>query len=146
MNLEKLLSLALWLAGLGHFVVLVASVQVPKYFDWKTQIPKLDSKNQKMFYTYAYYTFGTILFFGVATLVLHDEFLNGNRAALILAGFIMLFWLARVLTDVFSFGHKDHWPRGRFFVFGHILLTSLFVCLILAYSLVFVYHFFFQKH
>jgi len=54
--------------------------------------------------------------------------LRGDRAALGLASFIGLFWTARLLVDFFYFSHAD-WPKGRAFVMGHVLLTTLFFAL-----------------
>ena len=67
-----------------------------------------------------------------ATLVLHGEMLRGDRSALALVCFMAVYWTARIFVDAFYFSHDD-WPQGRWFVFGHILLTSLFTGLALSY-------------
>lgn len=136
---ENLLSLALWLAGIGHFVVLTASVQVPSRLGWKEDFAKLSPFNHKVVWVYAFYTFGTILVFGVLTLFFHDEFLRGDRAALGLAGFIGIFWVGRIAIDFIYFDRKD-WPKGKFFVVGHVLLTLLFICLASTYLALLVWH------
>lgn len=127
--IERLFDLALWLAGIGHFVVLIASVQVPKRFGWKADFAKLTPFNRKLVWIYSTYTFGTILAFGVLLLALHDELMRGDRAALWLAGFIGVFWAGRIGIDAVVFSHSD-WPQGRLFVAGHALLTSLFACIV----------------
>ncbi len=129
---EKLLSLVLWLAGLGHFCVLTASFQVPARLGWKTDLAKLTPFNRKLMWTYGGFTALTILAFGILTLYLHGEMLRGDRAALGLAAFIGVFWTARVAVDGLYFRHTD-WPRGVRFVVGHVLLTSLFVALAATY-------------
>lgn len=129
---EKLLSLVLWLAGLGHFCVLIASFQVPARLGWKTDLAKLTPFNRKLMWTYGGFTALTILAFGILTLYLHGEMLRGDRAALGLAAFIGVFWTARVAVDSLYFRHTD-WPRGVRFVVGHVLLTSLFVALAATY-------------
>jgi hypothetical protein len=128
----KLLSTALWLAGFGHFCVLVASFQVPARLGWKTDLAKLSPFNRKLMWTYGGFTVLTILAFGVLTLALHSEILRGDRAALGLAGFIGVYWSARVAVDALYFRHTD-WPQGARFVVGHILLTALFVALAATY-------------
>ena len=70
--------------------------------------------------------------FGTLTLLLHDEFLRGDRAAVALAVFIAVYWTARVAVDLFYFEHRD-WPQGTQFVIGHILLTALFAALAITY-------------
>jgi RsiW-degrading membrane proteinase PrsW (M82 family) len=81
----------------------------------------------------------TILAFGAMTLALHQELLRGDRAALAFGLFIGLYWVFRILVDAFYFSHQD-WPRGKQFVVGHFLLTSLFSALALSYLGLFVWH------
>jgi hypothetical protein len=80
----------------------------------------------------------TILAFGVLTLSLHSELLRGDRAALGLAAFIGIYWASRIVVDAVYFSHDD-WPKGRLFVIGHVLLTSLFVVLATSYLALFIW-------
>lgn len=127
------LGAALWLAGIGHFCILGASVQVPKRLGWKDDLAKLTPFNRKLMWTYGAFTVFTIVAFGLLTIGLHDAFLRGDPAALALAAFIGAYWLARVGVDAFYFRHSD-WPAGQRFVVGHILLTALFLALVLTYG------------
>jgi hypothetical protein len=130
--MTALLGPALWLAGLGHFALLAVSGQIPFRLDWRTQLPRLNDANRKLFLVACGYIVFTYLSFGVLTLVLHDEMLAGERGAVALAAFIGLYWLVRLVLDWFWFGHGD-WPPGRWFVLGHIALELLFAYLSLAY-------------
>ncbi len=124
----RLFEVGLWLAGAGHFVILLASFQVPSRLRWKDDLVKLMPFNRKMLWVQSSFTVLTIVAFGSLTLGLHDELLRGDRAAMGLACFIASYWTARILVDAFYFSHQD-WPKGRQFVIGHILLTSLFITL-----------------
>jgi hypothetical protein len=128
MNASGFFDLALWAAGAGHFLVLVASFQVPRQLRWKTDLAQLMPFNRKLLWVQGGFTVLTIIAFGTLMLVLHQELLRGDRAALALAVFIASYWTARMLVDAFYFTHAD-WPQGRRFVLGHILLTSLFALL-----------------
>jgi alginate O-acetyltransferase complex protein AlgI len=130
--ISQLFSLALWLAGIGHFCILGASFQVPARLGWKTDLARLTPFNRKLMWTYGAFTVLTIVAFGSLTLALHGEFLRGNPAALGLAAFIGVYWAARVGVDLFYFEHAD-WPKGTPFVIGHVLLTSLFAALAATY-------------
>ena len=130
---------ALWLAGIGHFVILAASIQVPFRLRWQEDLTKLIPFNRKLMWTYGFFTVMTIVAFGVLTLVLHAELLHGDRAALGVAAFIGVYWTARVLVDLCYFRHSD-WPGGPQFVIGHILLTSLFVALAATYAGLVLWH------
>ena len=126
------LSLALWLAGMGHFCILFASFQVPSRLGWKRDLSKLTPFNRKLMWVYGGTTLQTIIAFGIMTLFLHNQFLSGERGACTLAAFIAIFWTTRILVDFFYFEHSD-WPQGTQFVIGHILLTALFVVLASTY-------------
>ncbi len=128
----QLLSLALWLAGIGHFCVLLASFQVPHHLGWKEDLPKLRPFNRKLMWVYGGFTVLTIAAFGAMTLTLHDEFLRGDRAAAVLAAFIAVYWTARILVDFLYYESAD-WPKGRHFAVGHFMLNALFFALALTY-------------
>jgi alginate O-acetyltransferase complex protein AlgI len=129
---ERLFDVDLWLAGAGHFVILIASAQVPSRLGWKQDLRQLRPFNRKLLWVQGGFTVLTIIAFGTLTLALHAELLRGDRAALGLAAFIGLYWTARILVDAFYFSHED-WPQGREFVVGHFLLTALFCFLAVSY-------------
>ena len=126
--IRELFSLGLWLAGSGHFCILIASFQVPHRLEWKSDLAKLKPFNRKLMWTYGGFTVLTIVAFGALTLALHAEMLRGDRSALGIAAFIGVYWAARITVDAFYFDHDD-WPKGPAFVVGHMLLTGLFVAL-----------------
>lgn len=124
----RIFDLALWLGGAGHFLILFASFQVPVQLQWKKDLAQLIPFNRKLLWVQGGFTVITIIAFGVLSLLLHAEILRGDRAGLGIAGFIGIYWTARILVDAIYFSHED-WPKGKYFVLGHILLTSLFVFL-----------------
>jgi hypothetical protein len=135
---EAFFNFDLWLAGAAHFLVLLASFQVPYRLRWKEDLQRLMPFNRKLLWVQGAFTVMTIVAFGVLTLVLHTEMLSGDRAAMALACFIGVYWTARVLVDTFYFSHGD-WPKGSMFVVGHVLLTLLFIFLAASYIAVFVW-------
>jgi hypothetical protein len=130
-SVDEVFSMALWLAGIGHFCILIASFQVPAKLGWKEDLQKLTSFNRKLMWVHGGFAVLTIIAFGTLTLALHAELLRGDRAALGLALFIGVYWALRIAVDFFYYDHKD-WPRGGVFMIGHILLTSLFAYLATA--------------
>lgn len=128
LSAPRIFDLLLWLAGAGHFLILVASFQVPARLRWKQDLQSISSFNRKLLWVQSSFTVLTIVAFGALTLALHAEMLRGDRAAVGLMWFIGLYWTARVLVDFFYFSHQD-WPRGKGFVVGHAMLTSLFIFL-----------------
>jgi hypothetical protein len=135
---EQFFNLDLWIVGVGHFVILIASFQVPYRLGWKKDLKQLMPFNRKLLWVQSGFTVLTILAFGVLTLSLHSELLRGDRAALGLAAFIGIYWASRIVVDAVYFSHDD-WPKGRLFVIGHVLLTSLFVVLATSYLALFIW-------
>jgi len=140
-NIDGWLSLALWLAAAGHFCVLIASFQVPYRLEWKEDLAKLTPFNRKLMWVHGGFAVYTIAAFGVMSLVLHNELLRGERAAVALAFFIGCYWLLRIVVDFAYYSHRD-WPKGMTFRVGHVLLTSLFVFLSASYLSVTLWHWF----
>lgn len=118
-SLRDFFSLVLWLAGAGHFCVLIASFQVPYRLHWKEDLAKLTSFNRKLMWVHGGFAVLTIIAFGAMTLFLHNEMLNGDRAALALALFIGIYWTARIVVDFAYYEHSD-WPAGHGFVVGQL--------------------------
>jgi hypothetical protein len=135
---ERVFDLALWLAGAAHFVILIASSQVPLRLQWKKDLASLMPFNRKLLWVQSGFTVLTIIAFGTLTLALHSEMLRGDRSALGIAAFIGTYWTARVTVDAFYFSHSD-WPKGRQFTIGHILLTTLFSLLATTYLGLFIW-------
>ena len=138
-TVRRLFDLDLWAVGAAHFVILFASFQVPYRLGWKKDLAQLMPFNRKLLWVQGGFTVLTIVAFGTLTLVLHEEMLQGDRAALALACFIGIYWTARIIVDAVYFSHAD-WPKGRAFVAGHILLTLLFSALAVSYLGLFVWH------
>lgn len=137
--MTSLLDLALWLAGIAHFCVLAAGVQVPHRLAWRTELARLSRFNQRIVWAYHAFIGLTILGFGTLTLVLHDDIMRGDRAALGLVALMAGWWLLRLAIDAFWYSHED-WPRGRVFAIGHALLIVAFVGMAGTYVAVLVAH------
>jgi alginate O-acetyltransferase complex protein AlgI len=124
--MTSLLDAALWLAGIAHFCVLAAGVQVPHRLGWTVELPRLSRFNQRIVWAYHAFIGLTILGFGTLTLVLHDDIMRGDRAALGLVALMAAWWILRLAIDAFWYSHED-WPRGSVFAIGHALLVVAFV-------------------
>lgn len=138
-SLRDWFSLALYCAAIGNFATLGAGTQVPRRLNWKDEFAKLSEFNQKIFWTYYCYVGVMVATWGIVTFSLHDQLLNGERTALFFAVIIAFFWGARVLVDLFSFGHKG-WPPGADMIVGHACLFSLFCALTATYGGLVIWH------
>lgn len=136
---ERFFDYDLWFAGAAHFAILFASLQVPYRLAWRKDLSQLMPFNRKLLWVQGGFTVLTIVAFGTLTLVLHRELLRGDNAALGLTCFIGIYWTTRIVVDALYFSHSD-WPKGKLFLIGHILLTSLFSLLAVSYIGLFVWN------
>lgn len=136
--LEAYVGALLWALGALQLCVLMASFQVPKRLNWREELPRLSPFNQKLMWTYGMFIVATIVAFALLTLILHESFLKGERAAVGLGVFISLFWTLRLVTDAFYYKSED-WPKGEDLESGHALLNALFVFLALGYATVVIW-------
>lgn len=113
------------LAAAGHFVILLASAQVPSRLHWKEELARISAFNRKLLWVYGGFTVLTIAAFGVLLIALRPELESGDRAARMIAAFISVYWTARIGVDLFVFRHED-WPKGPAFTIGHTCLTGTF--------------------
>lgn len=127
----SLLRFLLTAAGWGHFLVLVAGLQVPYRLGWGQELPRLRPFNRKIFWVYYGYIGSFVVLFGGLLLALREPMLSGDPASRVLLGIITLFWTARIIIDALVFRHDD-WPPGPLFQIGHTLLTSLFLFIALS--------------
>lgn len=134
-----LLTASLTAVAWGHFLVLVASFQVPHRLNWGEELKRLRPLNRKLLWTYGGYIATMIFLWGFLTLNLLPEFLAGEKSALALVGVIALFWWSRIVIDAFYFEHSD-WPQGVEFVLGHTMLTSLFLTIAGTYTWLLCWH------
>ena len=114
------------LAGIGHFGILAASVQVPTIMNWKEELAKLHDFNRKLFWVYGVFIVLTIASFGVITLINAQDLTNGTPLARSIAGFIALFWTARLVVQCFVFDAKP-FLTSRWRWLGYHTLTAAFI-------------------
>jgi uncharacterized membrane protein HdeD (DUF308 family) len=123
----------------AHGFVLLAAAQVPTRLRWREELVTLSPLNRKLLWVYGGFIAGITAAFGALTVVLRDDMVRGEPAALGLALLIGLWWTARVVVDAVVFDHRD-WPPGWTLVLGHIALTALFTLLAATYLATVAWH------
>ncbi len=129
-TLENLLRIA----GIGQFAILTASALVPKVLDWKTTLKPLPPFLRTLFWVYGIFIVLTIVGMGTLTLLNVHAMAVGDPVARSIAGFIAVFWGARLIVQLFVFDARpyltNHWLK-----LGDHLLTVAFVFLTVVYGL-----------
>ncbi|MCE9519944.1 MAG: hypothetical protein K8R87_10375 [Verrucomicrobia bacterium] len=130
LTLENLLLLS----GAGHFAILSASALVPKVLDWKTTLKPLPPFLRTLFWVYGIFIVLTIIGMGTLTLLNAHAMVTGDPVARSLAGFIAVFWGARLIVQIFIFDSRPY-LTNIWLKLGDHLLTVVFVFFTVVYGL-----------
>jgi hypothetical protein len=132
-SINPLFEAALRAAGIGQFLVLIASALVPRHFAWREAFQPLHPFLRRLFWTYGAFIVLTIAAFGVLTLRFAQEMAAGEPVARGLAAFIALFWGARLFVQFFIFDLRE-WLTSSLMRLGNHALTLAFIFFTLVYA------------
>ena len=121
------------IAGIGHFGILCASLQVPTIMNWKEELARLQEFNRKLFWVYGAFIVLTIIGFGTITLLNADDLAKGSPLARSVAGFIAVFWAVRLFVQCFVFDARP-FLTSRWRWVGYQTLTGAFVFFVVLYG------------
>jgi hypothetical protein len=131
MNLELLI----FVGGLLHFGILLASALVPKVLDWKESLGRLDPLSRQLVWVHGAFIVLVIAGFGVISVLFAAELTAGTPLARGVCGFVALFWAARLAVQFFVFDAgpflKNGWLKA-----GYHGLTVAFLYHTVAYTAV----------
>jgi len=127
------LELLLRLAGVLHFLLLIASASVPRVFSWRDQLGRLHPFLRRLFWVYGVFIVMVIIGFGVMTLRHAGAMAAGEPVARALCAFIAFFWAARLLVQWFGFDARP-FLTNALLVAGYHALTLVFIYLTGVYA------------
>jgi hypothetical protein len=130
MNLELLV----FIGGVLHFGILLASAMVPKVLDWKASLAGLDGLLRQLVWVYGSFIFLVILGFGSLSVLFAGELVTGTPLSRGVCVFIALFWAARLIVQLFVFEAKPY-LTSAFWKTGYHALTVVFLYHTVVYSL-----------
>ena len=112
-------------SGVLHLGTLLGSAQVPKELNFKDELPKLNPLLRHWVLVAGGYIVFSIVVFGVVSLVFHRELVGGSVMARVFCGYVSLFWLIRLVIQLFFFDAKPY-LRNLFLTVGYHGLTLVF--------------------
>ena len=104
MNLELLV----FIGGVLHFGILLASAMVPKVLDWKASLDKLDGLSRQLVWVHGAFIVLVIIGFGLLSILFAGDLVAGSPLARGVCLFISLFWAARLIVQFFVFDAKAY--------------------------------------
>jgi hypothetical protein len=121
------------LGAILHFGILIASALVPVTMNWRAELAKLPALLRHLIWVHGAFIVLTIIGFGTLSLVFAESLADGSRLSRGVAGFISVFWLARLALQVFVLDAKPYLKRPAILV-GYHGLTAVFTALVLVYG------------
>ncbi|MBP90399.1 MAG: hypothetical protein CMJ64_27450 [Planctomycetaceae bacterium] len=109
----NVLATLLVIGGVLHLGTLLAGALVPRVLDFRTQLRDASPLFRQLVWVYALYIFLTILGFGVVSIVFAELLADGTPLARAVCGFIALFWIVRLLIQLFVYDANSYlagWP------------------------------------
>jgi hypothetical protein len=128
-NLERLI----FVGGILHFGILMASAMVPKVLDWKKTLNQLDGLFRQLVWVHGVFIVLVIVGFGALSVLFADELAGGTPLARGVCLFIALFWAARLVVQFFVFDAKPYLTTPLLHV-GYHGLTVVFIYHAVVYS------------
>ena len=128
------LPLLIFVGGIMHFGILLASAAVPLVLDWKASLGKLDSLSRQLVWVHGAFIVLVIVGFGLLSVLQADALAVGTPLARAVCLFIGLFWLARLGVLFFVFDVRGYLKTALLKV-GYHSLTVVFLCITAIYLL-----------
>jgi hypothetical protein len=111
----------------------LGSLSIPAVLRWPEDLAKLRPLTRQMFWVYACYILVTNASFGLLSLFAPHWLLDDCPLAGAVAGYVTLYWGAR-LTTQFAVLDRSAAPPGWFFKVAEAALVGLFFALTLVYG------------
>jgi|SRR4030095_563277 len=136
---EALLQKLIFLSGIGHFILCIGSLYIPKALQWQKHLKNLRPLLRQMFWTYSAYILVINFSFGIVSVFGSYELLNHSFLAKSISLFIGVYWLTRIGIQFFYFD-KSEAPKGFLFTLGEIALIGLFIFFTITYLIAFFFN------
>lgn len=130
MNLELLI----FIGGILHFGILLASAMVPKVLDWKASLDKLDGLSRQLVWVHGAFIVLVIIGFGLLSIIFAADLVTGTPLARGVCLFVALFWATRLIVQLFVFDANPY-LNTVFLKAGYHGLTVVFMYHTVVYSL-----------
>jgi hypothetical protein len=129
----KLVTL-LQLAGVMHAGLLCAGIMMPRVVEMRRHVATLPAFLRDLFWTYYLFIGGCVLGFGCVTFFYAGELAAGEVLGRVVAGFLAVFWTARLVVAGFVFKMEPYLTNGMFRA-GYAMVNAVFVYFIIVYAL-----------
>jgi len=126
--MEHTQEIMIWIAGLLHFGILIASFSVPRVLDWRKELAGLSDLSRHVVWVHGVFIVLVIVGFGLIGVTQAASLTAGTPLARCVCGFIAVFWSARLAIQLFLFDARPYLRSAKLRV-GYHGLTAVFTYL-----------------
>lgn len=119
------LELLIFIAGVLHFGILIASALVPQVLDWKAELQRVSPLTRQLIWTHGIFIVLVIIGFGLLAITSASALAQGDALARAVCGFIAIFWGARVSLQYTWLDARTYLTKTHL-KYGYHALTLLF--------------------
>jgi hypothetical protein len=123
----------LFVGGILHFGILIASALVPRVLDWRSSLRKLNPLLRQLIWVHGLFIVLVIIAFGVLSVAFPHELAGGSRLARAVCAFIAFFWTCRLVVQFAVFDARPY-LKSTLLAIGYRGLTVVFCYLALVYA------------
>jgi len=127
------LELFIFVGGILHFGILLASAKVPKVLDWKATLGKLDGLNRQLIWVHGVFIVLVIFGFGLLSVIFASDLATGVPLARAVCFFIAFFWAARLAVQFLVFDARKY-LTSTFLKVGYHALTAVFAYNVVVFA------------
>jgi hypothetical protein len=123
----------IFMGGVLHLGILIASALVPGVLDWRRELDKLRPLMRQLVWVHGVFIVLTIIGFAVISLIAPRELASGTTLARAVCAFVAAFWLCRLGVQLFVFDARP-FLTNAYLKLGYHALTIVFLILVATYG------------
>jgi hypothetical protein len=114
------------LAGVLLILLGGLNLAVPRYFQWKGEMKKVDLLARRVFFVHAFFIALTVTFFGALQFFCAPLLLRADLLSRALLGGMLLFWACRLYCQWFVYDAAI-WRGHAFYTTMHVMFSLLWI-------------------
>jgi len=129
------MTLRIHIEAVGVLMLLLGTAHMffGRYFGWHQELASLSLFTRQVFIVHCFFIALILVLLGVCSVFYADTLLSPNTLSRVLLVGIVVFWLARLLIQLFVYDSKI-WRGRRFYTAMHIVFSLMWTYFVATYS------------
>jgi hypothetical protein len=129
------MTLRIHIQTVGALMMLLGTAHIffGRYFGWRDELASLSLLTRQVFIVHCFFIALILVLLGICSLFYADTLLAPNDLSRLLLAGIVVFWLSRLLIQLFVFDSRI-WRGRRFYAAMHIVFSLMWTYFVAIYS------------